>query len=338
MKLIENVDVAGKVVFVRVDLDVPLENGKVVDDSRIKDSFKTINYLVEQNAKVVVGGHLGRPEGKVVKELSLDVLVKLFADQFPNFTKLDDCVGTKVVSAVGAMSVGEVVLLENLRFNAGEKDNSVEFAQQLADLVEIYVNDCFATSHREHASLDALPRLLPSYAGLDVAEEVKNLSKVLKNPARPVILVLGGNKLKTKLPLVEDLAKVADKVLLGSKLASVYTDVNPKVIISSNEVDGKDIDTKTIEKYTEIIAKAGTVVWNGPVGVWEEEKHMKGTLGIAEAVADSDAFSVVGGGDTIAAVNQLGFADKFDFVSSGGGAMLTFLARKEMPGLNVLDS
>lgn len=328
MNSIKDISVANKTVFVRSDLDVPLEGGNITDDSRLSNSFKTLDYLVDQKAKVIVGSHLGRPRGKVVDELSLDIVAPVFKKHFSNFKKLDDCVGSEVADTISQMEGGEVILLENLRFNPGEEANNSDFAGELASLAEIYVNDCFAVSHRQHASVATLPKLLPAYAGLALEEEVANLSRVLKDPARPLVVILGGAKLDTKLPLVATFRKLAEAVLLGGKLAL-------ELGLESTLVDGKDLNSETIASYVEIIGQANTIVWNGPVGVWEEEKYRRGTEQIAQAIANSSAFTVVGGGDTVAAIKSFGMKDKFSFVSLGGGAMLTFLAGGAMPGLYV---
>ncbi len=332
MKLpdLRDFDLTGKKVLLRTDYDVPLRStqGKleVGDDTRIQDSLPTINLLLSKKAKIIILAHLGRPEGKVVSDLSLKPVARKLQELLPQ-------VGVKFQG-----DEGEIILLENLRFDQGEENPSTssgqEFTKKLASLGDFFVNDAFACSHREHASIVGLPRLLPHAAGLDLLEEVGTLSKILENPKRPVVVILGGAK-EDKLETVGGLATWADYILVGGKLPQFQIS-NEKIIIGTLSESGKDITLETIEKFTEIIKNAKTIVWSGPMGQYEKEKWAMGTKIIGEAVTDSSAFKIIGGGDTEAALTKFGLVDKIDYVSSGGGAMLEFLANGDLPGLKAL--
>ncbi len=295
----------GKRVLVRGDLDVPLRDGAVTDDTRIRECLPTIKYLLEHGASVILMGHLDRPEGRVVEKLKMA----------PVQEKLTELLGSS-----------NFTLRENLRFNPGEENNDPEFAKELASQGDFYVNEAFAASHRAHASVVGVPQLLPHCAGLHFVKEVENLSKVIENPQKPLVFVIGGAKPETKMPLVEEFKKKTDFVLVGGKLAA------------SNDLakDGLDINSEAIQRFLEIIKTARTIVWNGPMGKYEDEKWQEGTRKIAVAIAQSPGFKVVGGGDTIAALTKFGLLVKMDYVSTGGGAMLEFLAKGTLPGIDAL--
>ncbi len=322
LPVLSDFDFQGKRVLVRVDLDVPIENGKVVDDSRIVECLPTISYLLEHKAKVILLGHIGRPKGKIVEELKMA----------PVRQKLIELLGEK-----------NFTLLENLRFDPREEGNDLEFAKELAGLGDFYVNESFATSHRAHASIVGIPKFLPHCAGLHFASEVENLSRVLESPKKPVIFVIGGAKPETKLPYIADFARIADKVLVGGTLVQsskckVQNDNSKlKVIVCADLTeDGFDINEDSIKKFVEIIKSAGTVVWNGPLGKYEGEEGQEGTRRVGEAVANSTAFKVVGGGDTIASLKKFNLIAKMDYISTAGGAMLEFLSKGSLPGIEAL--
>lgn len=337
MKSVKEAEVGGKKVLLRADLDVPLKNGEVVDNFRIEAALPTVRYLVKNKAKVIIAAHLGRPEGKVVEKLRLDSVTKKLRGYLPAIHK-------------------DVLFLENLRFHHGETSNDPAFAKELASLADIYVNDCFATSHREHASIVGVPQLLPSYAGLQLEKEIMMLlflrsgkSKVLERSERflyniitntkgPMLFIVGGAKGETKAPLVKKLSKVADKILLGGTLMFEKSlEEIPNIVFPVDAVGTKDIGPETVKMFVEEIKKAKTIVWNGPLGVVNTQKFEVGTRKIAEALTESSGYTVVGGGDTVAALTRFGLRDKIDFVSTGGGAMLQFLAEGTLPGLEALE-
>jgi len=416
MKSIREANVTGKRVLVRCDLDVPirLTAGSrqliaVVDDFRIRACLPTLEYLINEGAKVVICGHLGRPGGKVVPELRLDpvaeVLGRCFGEPRLNLCRFhhselgsesdgnrpilkqvqDDggqvqsLISTRLVLGLPRTRFGDgesagilfqesenpareggdeavehgaegaqggtktsgvsprFLLLENLRFHPGEKANDPEFAGELAGLADIYVNECFATSHRAHASIVGVPKLLPAYGGLRLEEEVETLSKVREDPVRPLVFVMGGAKTETKVPLVRKISKYADRILLGGRLMFEKSLENvPNVVFPVDDVDGFDIGPETIELFKEILVEAGTVVWNGPLGKFESADYADGTKEIASFLTQISADIVVGGGDTVAALKQFGLRDKIGFVSTGGGAMLAFLAGEHLLGIEVL--
>lgn len=345
MKLpdLRNFDLQGKRVLVRVDFDVPLirkegekvreQEWTVGDVSRIRNALPTINYLLAQKAKVILLSHLGRPDGKVVPDLSLSPARESLQRLLPELdVKL--ITGKSMENGNLQMEDQDVCLLENLRFDPGEEVNSLKFAQTLTSLGDFYVNEAFAVSHREHASIVGLPKILPHAAGLNLLKEVEVLSGVLDKPKRPVVVILGGAK-EDKLGAISGLLNFADHILVGGKLPSM-TQQSTKIVIGTLNEEGKDITLETVEKFREIIEKAGTVIWAGPMGQYEDEDWEIGTREIGRAVADSSAFKVVGGGDTEAALKKFNLVEKIDFISSGGGAMLEFLARGDLPGLAAL--
>ncbi|MFJ9609698.1 phosphoglycerate kinase [Kitasatospora sp. NPDC101176] len=399
MKTIEDLDVAGKRVFVRADLNVPLDGSTITDDGRIRAVAPTIAKLVERGAKVVVASHLGRPKGEPDPQYSLaPAAVRLGEILGKDVAFATDTVGESARAAVAALADGGVVLLENLRFNAGEtsKDDAERgaFAEQLAALADLYVGDGFGAVHRKHASVFDLPALLPHAAGDLIATEVGVLKKLTDEVARPYVVVLGGAKVSDKLGVIDNLLKKADRILIGGGMAYTFlaakghevgisllqkdqiptvleylaeaekrgvefvlpVDVlvsaefpdlktkapaNPTVVASDAipaDQEGLDIGPATRELYAAKLADAGTVFWNGPMGVFEHPDYANGTKAVAQALLDSDAFTVVGGGDSAAAVRILGFDENaFGHISTGGGASLEYLEGKTLPGLAALE-
>lgn len=333
LKKLKDLDVVGKRVLVRMDLDVD------EDFSRIELSKDTLTYLLDRNSKIIIIGHKGRPKGKVNGELSLHrlvpVLEKLLGRPVLFFY---DIIGAETKDKVAGMQNGDIVLLENLRFDRREEDNDEGFAREIASLADCYVNEAFAVSHRAHASIVGLPKILPSAAGIRFEKEIEMLSRVLENPSRPVVAVISGVK-KDKMEYISHLVGHVDKVLAGGLLPKYYGDENPypdKLIIGKLIPDTEDITIHTIEAFSAEIAKAGTIVLAGVPGKYEEEGHRQGTKEVFTAIGNSTAYKVAGGGDAEAAITVLGLNDKFDWISVGGGAMLEYLSLKTLPGIEAL--
>ncbi|OGY21286.1 MAG: hypothetical protein A2113_00130 [Candidatus Woykebacteria bacterium GWA1_44_8] len=331
MKLLRDLpEIENQKVLLRVDFDIPVKNGQVLDETRIKAALPSIQFLLEKEARLILLAHLDRPKG-VDKKFSLRPLVDL----------LERLLEQKVtfIENLAANKVGQLNLFENLRFWPGEEANDENFSRSLAALGQFYVNDAFAASHRPHASIVGIPKLLPSFAGLKLEQEIKELSRVLENPKRPLVAIIGGAKIETKLPAINNLAKIADKVLVGGRVMFEISqnDLAQNVIVAADHVETRDIGPGAIKAFEGIIAGASIIVWNGPMGVFEENKYESGTKAIAQAVAGSKAYSIVGGGDTIAALNKFGLLAKISYVSTGGGAMLEFLGGKKLPGLEALE-
>lgn len=336
------VDISRKIILLRADLDVPLARGEISDDFRLTTSLETINYLLKQTKTVVIIGHLGRPE-KEDKSLSLKAVAKWYASKLKG-----DLKEAEVRGFSGWEILPGLVLLENLRFYKEEEEGDENFSKKLASLAEIYINDAFASSHRAHASIVGITKFLPSYAGLRLQKEAEELSKVLENPKRPLTVIIGGAKIETKLPLVEKMHAFADYVLVGGEIAE-----NDKVLlkVAHEKVQGqksallvadltpnlKDITLKSAENFVQIAKSSSTVIWNGPMGLVEEAENAKGTEILAKGLVNSSAYRIVGGGDTVAYLEKENFLDKFDFVSTGGGAMLEFLAGVGLPGIKALQ-
>ena len=390
MKTLKDLPVAGKRVLLRCDFDVPLtEAGQVAvaDDYRIQKAVPTIEYLIEKRAKVILMAHLGRPHGKVVEQMRLaPVQGKLMEYLGLSITKAQDCVGPEIEEYVSKMQEGEILLLENLRFHKEEEEggNDDNFARQLAKLGDFYVNDAFANSHRNHASMASLPKYLPSAAGLFLEKEVKILSRILHNPWRPLAVIIGGVKIDSKIDVIEQFLEKADHLLLGGEIANTILQAksvivgklmppedvlkkiekiditNPKLhlpldgLISlenrqeqyfrvggvgsvKKEESVFDIGPETIKVFSEIIKSAKMILWSGPLGVFEQERFERGTREVALIAARNHAaFKAAGGGDTISSLNKFNLTDKFDHISTGGGAMLEFLSGKTLPGLEAL--
>lgn len=381
-----------KIVLVRVDYNVAVKGGKVLDTERLQRSFATINYLLKNKAKIVLISHLGRPEGKKNRKYTLKPVVKyLNKITKKNVDFIDDCIGEKVKNKIAQLKAGQILLLENLRFYTGEKDNDAKFAQELASLADIYVNDAFAMCHRKHASVVGITKYLPVYAGLNLIDEVENLTKVLKGYKRPAVAIIGGAKISTKIKVIENLAKKYDHVLIGGALANnflvaqkinigmskyekdyvklaaqLYKKYKNKIIlpvdvritssvskrakpvdvsvIELNQIKPKtwliaDIGPKTEIFFEHFIHQAKTLVYNGAMGIFEYDNFNHGTYFITEKVATNslgDTFGVIGGGETLVALNNIGMKSYLDFVSTAGGAMLEFLEGKTLPGIKPL--
>jgi phosphoglycerate kinase len=421
-KTIKDIDIKGKKVFIRVDFNVPIKDGKVEDDTRILGALPTIKYAIEQGAKVILASHLGRPKGEVVEKYSLKPVYE-YLIQMPEFQDVssrgdnppqidsmgtslgtaevkndkvffvNDCVGENVKNRVEKLEPGEILLLENLRFHKGEEANDEEFAKQLAELCDVYVNDAFGTAHRAHASTAGITKFVDdSVAGLLMEKELEFLGKALNNPERPFVAILGGAKVSDKIPVIKSLIeRKVDKLLIGGAMAYTFFKANgytigkslvedemmptalevekqakeanielllptDHVVVDSYDplnsaktipVDftntglvGLDIGTETAEIFKNALEGAKTIIWNGPMGMFEEKPFDEGTIAIAKAVAEATrngATSIVGGGDSVSAVNQAGLADKISHISTGGGATLEFLAGDELPGVAALD-
>lgn len=383
---LNDLDVRGKRVLVRVDFNVPLDKktNDVADDKRIRETLPTIKYLVERDAKVILCSHLGRPDGKIVDSLRMDKVAERLQQLLnKKVKKLNDCVGHYVKEEISKMKDGDVVILENLRFHPEEEANDENFSKQLAKLAELYVNDAFGTCHRAHASTYGVTKYLESAAGFLVEKELRIMGKALENPDKPFIGILGGVKISDKIKVIENLLTKVDKLLIGgamiftfykaqgknvgnSKVENDYVDLaknllqnnktmlpvdvviadsfdanaNSKIVDIDNIPNywmGLDIGPKTIENYKEILKNAKTVVWSGPLGVFEFDKFTNGTKEIAKFLSTLKATTIVGGGDTAAAVEKFGFADKLTHISTGGGASLEFFEGKKLPGIEALE-
>jgi phosphoglycerate kinase len=379
----------GKTVFLRSDFNVPIKNGKIQDDYKILAGLATISFLSEHNCKIVIATHLGDQKKNNKKDFTTKpisvCLAKLLGQKV---VFINDCVGPKVKAAIGKMKARDILVLENLRFYQEEEKNSIRFAKELASLADIYVNNAFAVCHRDHASVSSIKKFIPSFAGLLVEKEVLSLEKVMK-PAKPMVVLMGGAKISTKLPLLENMAGVADHVLLGGALANTFLCMlgyevgksmaekddeelkkqlalfykrsgNKKIILPIDAVVTKkiggeikvksisniskddyiyDIGPKTIAFYAHFIKKAKTLAWNGPMGMFEKKQFKHGTVALGHIFAarsTGTAFGVVGGGETIEALKMTGMMDYVDWVSTGGGAMLSYLGGEKMPGLSGL--
>lgn len=342
LRSVTSVDVRNKTVLFRADLDAPIKNSVIEDDSRLKAWFPTLNYLLEEGATVIIVGHLGRPSGKEAKFSLLpiaDWLSQKFKTQKLKETKIGDFNGWEITD--------KILLLENIRFYQEEEKNDSQFAKKLAQLAQVFVNDAFASSHRAHASIVGVTKFLPSFAGLRLLEEVKVLSGVLENPKRPLGVIIGGAKIETKLPLVEKMHGFADYILVGGEIVDndkVLLKVahekvhNESVLLMADTIENKqDATLRSVENFIQVLRNAKTIVWNGPMGQIEDEEYQKGTEVLAEGIVKIPAFTIVGGGDTIGFLKKKGLLKKFSFASTGGGAMLEFLSGEKLPGLVVLE-
>ena len=342
MKLpsIKDFDLVKKTVLLRTDYDVPLDqDGRVADASRIENSLPSIKYLISQKAKIIIITHLDRPGGKVVKGLSLKPVAEKLSLLLDRDIRLSaEVLGKKTDQAVSELKPGKPLLLENLRFDPREEKNDEGFAKKMASLAEVYVNDAFAVSHRRHASMVSVPRYSPSAAGLDLLKEVNTLTNILEKPRRPVIVILGGVK-RSKIEAARKMVSWANYILVGGKLV-LYDDIpqlfDHEKVSGYLKRNGEDITMGSVKEFEKIIAKAGTIIWSGPMGAYEKEEFSRGTKRIAQAVVDSEAYTIIGGGDTEAALTKFGLVDKIDYISSGGGAMLAFLAEGTLPGIEAI--
>jgi phosphoglycerate kinase len=387
-KTVRDIDVSGRRVFVRVDFNVPLEDGRITDDHRISAALPTITYLRDHGAAVILASHLGRPKGPD-PSLRMDPVAQRLAELLHQpVRKLDDCVGPEVDAAVRTMRPGDVVLLENLRFHKEEEANDAAFARALAGNAQIYVNDAFGTAHRAHASTVGVAKLLPAVAGLLMERELTFLGKVLEAPTKPLVVILGGKKVEDKIGVIRNLLRLAQTMLIGGGMCYTFlraaggrvgaslceedkldlarelladaerrgirlmlpldvvaaqrvaADASVRVVDAREIPDGwmgLDIGPRTEATFGAPITAAGTILWNGPMGVFELAPFAGGTRAIARAVAESCAESIVGGGDTASAVEQFGLAGKMTHVSTGGGATLEFMEGKVLPGVAALQ-
>lgn len=331
MQVITSNLISRKRVLLRLDLDVPIKDGKVIDDFRLRAGFETVHLSLANAGQVIIMGHIGRPGGKEIPELSVKSIYDWFFHQ-----------GLR-----SHFESGKLKILENLRFEAGEsldsaldpREENINFARDLARMGDVYVNEAFS-AHHPAASTTILPTLLPSAAGLRFAAEVERLTQVRENPKRPLIVIIGGMKIEDKLPAIRALSKIADYVLVGGKLIRGITEtstaVEQNVMLGQLTSGGLDITDQTVTEWKEIIQKAKMVVWNGPVGKFEDPKNDQSAK-LARIILDSGAETVVGGGDTVTLLDQLGLLDQFSFVSTGGGAMLKFLSEGTLPTIEALN-
>jgi phosphoglycerate kinase len=391
MKHLEDLDYQGKAVFLRVDFNVPLdENGSIRNDTRIRASLPTIKYLVEHRARLVIASHLGRPKGKVDPKMSLKPAAARLGELIQaEISMAPDCVGEEVDRLKKNLKPGQVLVLENVRFHAGETSDDDEFAKKLARGIDCYVNDAFGSCHRAHASVVAITRhVKEKAAGYLLEKEVKYLSRAVRSPEKPYVAILGGAKVSDKIEVIQSLLNKADDVLIGGAMAYTFFKAQGFGVGTSLVEDDKmavareildkarekkvnfylpldhllstgttgdaetkladafpfpdgwmavDIGPKTVAEYGGIISRARTIFWNGPLGIFEIDKFAQGTIKIARAVADSGAVSIVGGGDSIAAVQKAGVSDRITHISTGGGASLEFLANETLPGIEALE-
>ncbi|MDO4493739.1 MAG: phosphoglycerate kinase [Clostridia bacterium] len=390
-KTIEDIEVSGKKVLVRVDFNVPIaEDGTVADDKRIVAALPTIKYLLEHNAKVILCSHLGRPKGKVDPKFSLEPVGARLAELLPE-TQIwfaTDVIGESAKAAIADMKDGEIVLLENVRFHAEEEKNDPEFAKELASLAEIYVSDAFGTVHRAHASTEGVAHYLPAVAGFLIGKELGVMGEALENPKHPFVAILGGAKVSDKIGVIKNLLTKCDSLIIGGAMAYTFikaqgyeigtskldadsielakelmaeakernvnlmlpvdtvvatefaADAEHKVVKCSEMPEGwmgLDIGPESVALFKKTIVEAATVIWNGPMGVFEMPAFAEGTKGVAEACAECNGVTIIGGGDSASAVKKLGFASKMTHISTGGGASLEYLEGKVLPGVAALN-
>ena len=385
---ISDLDLSGKRVFMRVDFNVPLSDGRITDDTRIQAALPSIRFVIEKGGKLILASHLGRPKGKPEPKYSL----KPVASQLEKLLNkpvqfAPDCVGAEVERMVSNLKPGDVLLLENLRFHAEEEKNDPQFAKQLASLCDVYVNDAFGAAHRAHASTAGITTYVKqAAAGFLMQKEIESLTHVLTKPEKPYVAIVGGAKISDKIDLIRNFISIANTILIGGAMAYTFFRAKGistgKSLVENDKIDlakdllaqaegkgvsielpvdhvvapglesttsqvtsiattppdqmGLDIGPETIRRYSDIISRAKTIVWNGPMGVFENPRFAQGTFAIAKAVANSQAFSIVGGGDSAAAVAQSGVESKITHISTGGGASLEFLSGEKLPGVEVL--
>jgi len=389
-KTMDDVNVKGKRVFVRVDFNVPMAEGKITDETRIRAAIPTIEALVNAGAKVILASHLGRPKGEVNEDMRLTAVGERLSQLMNRpVKKLDESIGEAVEKAVADMQDGDIVLLENVRFHKGEEKNDEELAKAFAKLADVYVNDAFGAAHRAHSSTEGIAKFVDTaVSGYLMQKELDVLGKALSNPERPFTAIIGGAKVKDKIGVIENLLEKVDHLIIGGGLSYTFTKAQgysvgkslleedkielargfiekakekgvqlhmPVDAVVANEfskdaetqvVDiqnipedwmGLDIGPKTAEKYAEIIKNSKLIIWNGPMGVFEMDKFANGTKAVANAMAETEGYTVIGGGDSAAAVEKFGVADKMDHISTGGGASLELMEGKELPGIVALN-
>ncbi|WP_262177840.1 phosphoglycerate kinase [Saccharococcus sp. Marseille-Q5394] len=386
---IKDIELNGKRVFCRVDFNVPMENGEVTDDTRIRAAVPTIEFMAEKGAKVILASHLGRPKGEVNEDMRLTAAGKRLSELLgKNVKKLDASIGEEVEQAVADMKAGDIILLENVRFHAGEEKNDSELAKKFAELADVFVNDAFGAAHRAHASTAGIAEFIPAVSGFLLEKELEVLGKALSNPERPFTAIIGGAKVKDKIGVIDNLLDNVDHLLIGGGLSYTFTraqgyetgnslveedkielaksfiqkakEKNVKLHLpidavvadafseSANvktvKIDdipegwmGLDIGPETADLYADVIKNSKLILWNGPMGVFEMEPFAAGTRKVALAMAETEAYTVIGGGDSAAAVEKFDCADKMDHVSTGGGASLEFMEGKELPGVTALN-
>jgi len=344
IKSIKNLKIKkGARVLVRCDFNVPLsKNGKILSDFRIRQTIPTIEYLVKKRAKLILMSHLGQPINQELKYTLKPVAKRLEELLKKRVRFLDDCLGEKVEKEIEKLKLGEIILLENLRFYKEEEKNNKNFAKKLAKLADIYINDAFSVCHRAHASIVGVSKYLPFGAGFLLEKEIKILTQLMKNPQKPLVVIIGGKKVETKIKVINKFCKIADYILIGGLIKKEIKEKNiqfkypEKIVAPITEKVAKDLDSQTIDIFRKKIISAKTIFWNGPLGLVEEKKHTKGSKEIIKAIIKSRAFSVVGGGETVEFINQLGLIKKFNYVSTGGSAMLEFLSGDKLPGIEAL--
>ncbi len=385
-KSVTDLDVNGKKVFVRVDFNVPMKEGKIKDDTRIKAAIPTIEYLTQKGSAVILASHLGRPKGGPDAQFSLQPVAEHLATLLGKpVAFVDDCIGPKAETAAAGLKDGEILVLENTRFYPGEEKNDQDLAKGMAKLADLYVNDAFGTAHRAHASTEGVARYLPAAAGFLLEKEIKYLGAAVENPKRPFVAILGGAKISDKIGVIKNLLQKADLILIGGGMANTFLKAQgyemadslveaeavdtakellasgskklrlPVDLVLGDKFEAEaavktvavgdipagwrvlDVGPKTVEEFSKALLGAGTVVWNGPMGVFEFPEFAKGTFGVAKAVADSGAVSIIGGGESVAAIQQSGLADKITHISTGGGASLEMLEGLTLPGVAALQ-
>ncbi len=388
-KTVEDINVSGKRCIVRCDFNVPMSDGVITDDKRIREALKTVKYLKENGAKIILCSHMGRPKGEFNMKYSLAPVAERISELMGcPVAMATDVIGEDAKAKAAALKDGDIMLLENLRFHKEEEKNAPEFAKALADFAEIYVNDAFGTAHRAHASTAGIADYLPAVCGYLIQKEIDVMGKALNDPARPFVAILGGAKVSDKIGVIENLIDKVDSLVIGGGMAYTFFKAKGwsvgnsiceddkvclakelmakaeakgvKMLLPVDTVVGKefkedtehmtvpsceipdswqglDIGPKSVELFSDAIKNAQTVVWNGPMGVFEFEAFAVGTKAVAKAVAESGAISIIGGGDSAAAVEQLGYADKMTHISTGGGASLEFLEGLELPGIAALN-
>lgn len=387
---LKDIDVKGKRVFCRVDFNVPMQEGKITDETRIRAALPTIQYLIDHGAKVILASHLGRPKGKVVEEMRLAPVGKRLAELLKqDVTTATESFGDAVKAQIADMKEGDVLLLENVRFYPGEEKNDPELAKAFAELADVYVNDAFGAAHRAHASTEGIAHHLPAVSGFLMEKELEVLGKALSNPERPFTAIIGGAKVKDKIGVIDNLLDMVDNLIIGGGLAYTFVKAQGheigKSLLEEDKIDlarsfiakakekgvqfympidaivadqfaadanskevsieeipadwqGLDIGPKTQKLYSDVIRASKLVIWNGPMGVFEMDQFAGGTKAVAEALADSkDTYSVIGGGDSAAAVEKFHLADKMSHISTGGGASLEFMEGKALPGVVALN-